>query len=92
MTKLIDDELEEDELFWNQEALKDVSKIHIFKKKKKRRVKLYQTKLVSFNGDFTYNYNQVACDHHVKLNWYHSIVILRITIIRSHDLSSGMVR
>lgn len=37
MTKLIDDELEEDELFWNQEALKDVSKIHIFKKKKKKK-------------------------------------------------------
>ena len=27
MTKLIDDELEEDELFWNQDALKDVSKL-----------------------------------------------------------------
>jgi vacuolar protein sorting-associated protein 72 len=40
MTKLIDDELEEDELFWNQEALKDVSKIHIFKKKKKKRSKI----------------------------------------------------
>lgn len=24
MTKLLDDEIEEDELFWNQEALKDV--------------------------------------------------------------------
>lgn len=36
MTKLIDDELEEDELFWNQEALKDVSKIQIFKKKKSK--------------------------------------------------------
>lgn len=24
MTKLLDDEVEEDELFWNQEALKDV--------------------------------------------------------------------
>lgn len=25
MTKLLDEELEQDEMFWNQEALKDVS-------------------------------------------------------------------
>lgn len=35
MTKLLDDEIEEDELFWNQEALKEVlyNAIYLFFKK-----------------------------------------------------------